>query len=1201
VRGSTHAARWLAPLVLAATPGAAQAFTPTVDARSISVPGASPPTKTPVPFQPFNQSIFVLDPFAIPLARALQTSSIPSDGIAGTGEASTRGHPLFPTATSTLDVSFDLAESSVFSLEGNLGVSVVPGSGVSSLLLERLAPSSEVVLSTSGAAVLLDQFVGLSAGSYRFRALAASTVSGSSGAGSYVVDFRLVCSSANPQDGDGDSFADACDVCPQVADPDQADADGDGVGDACDAPEVISQILDPTAYPVQNPTRAALASDGTAYVVSAGNAKVFRIPPAGPATELFDGAPLGANVVDVAVGPDGFVYTAGGASSKCYRVDPVTGASTLLIDFAGDGVNLLVRPNRVVVAADGRVFVSARDSQNVFEIAVGGAITRVLGPSGDGTTALEQPYALDVDAAGNLWVLSANPQNQFPKLFRVTPSHVVAFVLYPSGFSNDSANDLAVGPDGSVYMATNGVFVRRPSGALEVLLSTLDPRYAIALDVDPLGVVHVVQGSGGATGFRVLPNGKFTPLIGPTGDGLGHPMTGAVDVVVSDGPEKRIVVVAAGSANAFLIEDAQLPAVVPLLGPAAWGALALALLGAASLARRARRASALALLAAALSPADVANAFTPTQDARMIGVAGAAPPTLTPPVPFQPFNVSLAAYMIGSPFPVAGAMQESSIPSDGIVGSGSAGAGAGSATSVLDVRFDLDSGSVFALGGTLQARLTGSASSFELTRLAPSAGVLISSSGNSGGNPLDEQIPLLAGSYRLRAVANASASAGGSDAAFVVDFRRICSGANQDSDGDEYVNGCDLCPFAFDPGQEDSDGDGFGDACNDAVDFDGDDYANTLDNCPADANPDQADADSDTRGDACDDPELVTSILAIESFRNPLRVAMAHDGTVYTTVSPWVYQIPPGGPQVQLVNGLSLGAQFIDVAVGLDGMVYTAGASLGKSYRIHPVTRAATLLIGPAGDGVNPLSYANRVAVAPDGRAFVSGRDSRNVFEITSTGAVSLILGPSGNGSFALGEPRALDVDADGNLYVLANLSDGPCCNNGPRLFRVTPAHQIELLMAPLAFPFSMNAYDLALGPDGSIYIAGGGILVRRPSGVVDVLPLSAPHAALAIDVDSRGVVHVGQGVGGIGGTFRVTPGGQIEPLIGPGHSCGSGNDVVVADGPVKRIALVCSSPADALLIMDLGTPAVVPLFGPVAWGALTLALLGAARLARRR
>jgi hypothetical protein len=51
------------------------------------------------------------------------------------------------------------------------------------------------------------------------------------------------CSTAlTPHDEDGDAIDDACDLCPQLADPVQADTDGDKIGDGCDpAPAAAKQ------------------------------------------------------------------------------------------------------------------------------------------------------------------------------------------------------------------------------------------------------------------------------------------------------------------------------------------------------------------------------------------------------------------------------------------------------------------------------------------------------------------------------------------------------------------------------------------------------------------------------------------------------------------------------------------------------------------------------------------------------------------------------------------------------------------------------------------------------------------------------------------------------------------------------------------------------------------------------------------------
>ena len=73
-----------------------------------------------------------------------------------------------------------------------------------------------------------------------------------------------------------------------------------------------------------------------------------------------------------------------------------------------------------------------------------------------------------------------------------------------------------------------------------------------------------------------------------------------------------------------------------------------------------------------------------------------------------------------------------------------------------------------------------------------------------------------------------------------------------DTDEDEVPDEVDNCPEASNPGQEDADLDGVGDACQVESDEDEDGVTDEVDNCTEVPNSEQIDSDENGVGDACE-------------------------------------------------------------------------------------------------------------------------------------------------------------------------------------------------------------------------------------------------------------------------------------------------------------------------------------------------------------
>jgi len=296
-----------------------------------------------------------------------------------------------------------------------------------------------------------------------------------------------------------------------------------GQREADTLPRVITTVL---AGAGTRPNQLAAGPDGSVYIASRETNRVWRLAPSGAVSTVAgtdtagfsgDGGPATAaqlsDPTGVALGPDGSVYVADTQNHRVRRVDSAglitTVAGTGVAGFSGDNgpasLAQLNAPRGVAVGPDSSVYIADTLNQRIRRLGADGIITTYAGTgsfsySGDGGPALaatmRDPQQLAVAPDGSLYIaeitnamvrrvgvdglIRAVTRNGF-----LCPANFYPGDGGPASGATTGGNGVAVGPDGTVYVA--GLF---GAGGF------CDRGEVRVYQIDPRGIITTVAGTG---------------------------------------------------------------------------------------------------------------------------------------------------------------------------------------------------------------------------------------------------------------------------------------------------------------------------------------------------------------------------------------------------------------------------------------------------------------------------------------------------------------------------------------------------------------------------------------------------------------------------------------------------------------------------------------------------------------------------------
>jgi YD repeat-containing protein len=282
--------------------------------------------------------------------------------------------------------------------------------------------------------------------------------------------------------------------------------------------------------------------------------------------------------------------------------------------------------------------------------------------------------------------------------------------------------------------------------------------------------------------------------------------------------------------------------------------------------------------------------------------------------------------------------------------------------------------------------------------------------------------------------------------------------------------------------------------------------------------------------------------------------------------------------------------------VAPDGSLYVANNNMAWKVGLD---RTFTAMAGNgqpgfSGDG-GPATQASlagirSIALSPDGSLYIADGFSRRVRRVSPSGIITTVAGNgelnfSGDGGPATEAavyPSGIAVGPDGSLYIADNVNN--------RIRKVSPSGIITTVAGNGELGFSGNGgpaaqarlfqpHGIALGPDGSFYIAESFYYIRKvsPSGIITIAagsgnpyflgdggPATAAgfHSA-GIAVGPDGSLYIADGINRR--VRKVSPTGIIttvagngEPVFsgdgGPATQAGLGSVVGVAPGPMGSL-----------------------------------------------